>query len=141
MFQGNLRYKLPVGALYCRSWTVIPEKDMQNHIIVAGVKVMAMRRPPRSVAVYFNIPTVPRPIAEGNHSLLKIWTCLQVPTSRRMDRDGPPVQSVQQRGTPALIEPQTPYQLFWNGAVPGSWCFGYPGTCWYRRVEGVPEHS
>jgi hypothetical protein len=141
MFQGNLWYKLSVGALYRRNPTVIPEKDMQDHAIVACVEVMAVCRPPGGVTVDFDIPAVPRFIVEGNRSLLKIWTCLQVPTSRRMDHDGSPIQSVQPRGTPTLIEPQALYQLLWNRVAPGSWCFGKPGTRWYRRVEGVPEHG
>ena len=45
MFQGDLRYKLPVGASDLGSLTVIPEKDVQDHIIVAWVEVMAMRLP------------------------------------------------------------------------------------------------
>jgi hypothetical protein len=81
MFQGDLRYKLPVGASHLRSLTVIPQKDVQNHIIVACIEVMAVRRPPGGIAVYFDIPAVASPIAEGNTGLLKIWTCLQVPTS------------------------------------------------------------
>jgi hypothetical protein len=113
---------------------------MQDDIIVACVEVMAVRRPPGGIAVYFDIPAVARPIDEGNRGLLKIWTCLQVPTSRRMDNNFSPVQSVQQRGTPTLIEPQAPYQLFWNSAVPGYWRFGNPGTRWHRGVEGVPGH-
>ena len=92
---------------------------MQDHIIVACVEVMAVCRPSGGIAVYFDVPALPRPITEGNRSLLKIGTCLQVPTSRRTDNDFSPVQSAQQRGTPALIEPQAPYQLFRNSAVPG----------------------
>ena len=81
MFQGDLRYKLPIGASHLRSLTVIPQKDMQDHIIVACVEVMTMRCPPGGIAVYFDIPAMAYPINEGNSSLLKIRTCLQVPTS------------------------------------------------------------
>ena len=92
MFQGDLWYKLPVGASHLRSLTVIPQKDMQDHIIVACVEVMAVRRPPGGIAVYFDIPAVAYTIDEGNTGLLKIWTCLQVPTSWRVDNNFSPVQ-------------------------------------------------
>src|SRR5712691_8581506 len=114
MFQGDLRYKLPVSASYLRSLTVIPQKDMQDHIIVACVEVMAVRRPPGGIAVYFDIPTVAYPIGEGNTGLLEIRARLQVPTPRRVDNNCSPVQGAQRRGAPTLIEPQAPYQLFWN---------------------------
>ena len=76
MFQGDLRYKLPVSASHLRSLTVVPQKDMQDHIIVACIEVMAVCRPSRSIAVYFNIPTVAYPIDEGNTGVLKIRSCL-----------------------------------------------------------------
>ena len=76
MFQGDLRYKLPIGASHLRSLPVIPQKDMQNHIIITCVEVMAMRRPPGGIAVYFDIPAVAYTIDEGNTGLLKIRTCL-----------------------------------------------------------------
>ena len=102
---------------------------------------MAGGRPPGGIAVYFDIPAVAYTIDEGNTGLLKIWTCLQVPTSWRVDNNFSPVQRTQRRRAPTLIEPQAPYQLFWNGAVPGYWRFGDPGTRWHRRVEGVPGHG
>ena len=92
MFQGDLRYKLSVGASHLRGLPVIPQKDMQDHIIVACVEVMAMRRPPRGIAVYFDIATVVYAIGEGDTGLLKIWTCLQVPTSWRVYKNFSPVQ-------------------------------------------------
>ena len=61
MFQGDLRYKLPVGASHLRSLTVIPQKDMQDHIIVACVEVMAVCCPPGGITVYFDIPAVAYP--------------------------------------------------------------------------------
>src|SRR5215467_7196040 len=140
MFQGDLRYKLPVSASHLRGLPVIPQKDMQDHIIVACIEVMAVRRPPGGIAVYFDIPAVVYSISEGNTGLLKIWTCLQVPTSWRVHKNFSPVQRAQWRRAPTLIEPQAPYQLFWNGALPGGWRFGDPGTCWHHRIEGVPGH-
>src|SRR5215471_16360411 len=97
MFQSDLRYKLPVGASHFRSLTVIPQKDMQHHIIVAYVEVMAVCRPPGGIAVYFDIPAGAYPIGEGNAGLLKIWTCLQIPTSWRVDNHFSPVQRAQRR--------------------------------------------
>jgi hypothetical protein len=41
--------------------------------------------------VYFDIPTVAYPIDEGNTGLLKIWACLQVPSSRRVDNHFSPI--------------------------------------------------
>jgi len=119
VFQGNLGYKLPVGASHLKGLTVVPQKDMEDHIIVTCVEVMAVRRPPGGIAVYFDIPAVAYPIDEGNTGLLKIWTCLQVPTSWRVDKNFSTVQRAQRRRAPTLIEPQASYQLFWNGAVPG----------------------
>ena len=57
-----------------------------------------------------------------------------------MDNNFSPIQRAQRRRAPTLIEPQAPYQLFWDGAMPGYWRFGDPGTRWHRRVEGVPGH-
>src|SRR2546421_3578931 len=105
MFQGDLRYKLPVSASYLRSLTVIPQKDMQDHIIVACVEVMAVRRPPGGIAVYFDVPAVAHTIDEGNTGLLKIRAGLQVPTSWRVDHNFSPVQRAQWRRAPTLIEP------------------------------------
>jgi hypothetical protein len=76
MFQGNLRDKLPVGTSHRRGLTVIPQKDVEDHIIITLVEVMTVRRPPGGIAVYFDIPTVTYAIDEGNTGLLKIWTCL-----------------------------------------------------------------
>jgi hypothetical protein len=94
MFQSNLGYRLPVSASHLRGLTVVPQKDMQNHIIVAWVKVMAVRRPPRGIAVYLDVPAVASTIDEGDTGLLKIRTCLQVPTSWRVDSDFSPVQGI-----------------------------------------------
>ena len=58
----------------------------------------------------FRHPRVAYTIDEGN-SLLKIWTCLQVPTSWH-DNNFSPIQGAQRRRAPTLIEPQAPYQLF-----------------------------
>ena len=109
MFQGDLRYKLPVGASDLGSLAVIPEKDVQDHIIVAWVEVMAMRYPPGGIAVYFDIPPVACTIDEGNTGLLKIRASLQVPTPRRMDSNLSTVQCAQRCGAPTLIEPQAPH--------------------------------
>jgi hypothetical protein len=92
LFQGDLGYGLPVSASHLGGLTVVPHKDMENHIIVACVEVMAVRRPPGGIAVYLDIPAMASTIAKGNTGLLKIRTCLQVPTSWRMDDDFPPVQ-------------------------------------------------
>src|SRR6266705_127087 len=140
MFQGDLRYKLSVGASDLGSLTVIPEKDVQDHIIVAWVEVMAMRYPPGGIAVYFDIPSLACTIDEGNTGLLKIRASLQVPTPRRMDSNLSTVQCAQRYGAPTLIEPQAPHQLFRDAAVPGYWCFGDPGTRWRCRIEVVPRH-
>ena len=140
MFQGNLRYGLPIGASYLRSLAIVPQKDVQDYIIVALVEVMTVRRPSRGIAVYFDVPTVTYTIDEGNTRLLKIRTCLQVPAPRRVDSNFSPVQRTQRRRAPTLIEPQTPDQLFWDSAVPGRWRFSNPGTRRHRRVEGVPGH-
>ena len=140
MFQGDLRYRLSVGASHLGGLPVIPQKDMQDHIIVACVEVMTVRRPPGGIEVYFDIPAVAYPIDEGNTGLLKIWTRLQVPTSWRVDYNFSPVQRAQRRRAPTLIEPQALYQLFWNGAVPDYWRFSDPGTRWHGRIEGVPGY-
>jgi hypothetical protein len=95
MFQGDLCYRLPVSASHLRGLTVVPQKDMENHIIVACVEVMAVRRPPGGIAVYFDIPAVAYTIDEGNTGLLKIRACLQVPTSWRVDYNFSPVQRLQ----------------------------------------------
>ena len=92
MFQGNLRYRLSVGASHLRSLPVIPQKDMENHIIVACVEVMAVCCPPRGIAVYFDIPPVPCTINKGNTGLLKIRASLQVPAPRRVDSNLSTVQ-------------------------------------------------
>jgi hypothetical protein len=68
---------------------------MENHVIVACVEVMAVCHPPGGIAVYFNIPAVAYSIDEGNTGLLKIRTCLQVPTSWRVDNNFSPVQRLQ----------------------------------------------
>jgi hypothetical protein len=52
---------------------------------------MAVRRPPGGIAVYFDISALAYAIDEGNTGLLKIWTCLQVPTSWRVDNNFSPV--------------------------------------------------
>jgi hypothetical protein len=85
-------YRLPVGTSHFRSLTVIPQKDMENHIIVACVEVMTVRRPPGGIAVYLDIPAVAYTINEGNTGLLKIRTCLQIPTAWRVDNNFSPVQ-------------------------------------------------
>jgi hypothetical protein len=76
MFQGDLRDKLPVGTARLRGLAVIPQKDVENHIIITLVEVMAVRRPPRGIAVYFDIATVTYTIDKSNTGLLKIRTCL-----------------------------------------------------------------
>jgi hypothetical protein len=76
MFQGDLRDKLPIGTSHLRSLTVIPQKDMQDHMIVTCVEVMTVCRPPGGIAVYFDIPAVAYTIDEGNTGLLKIRPCL-----------------------------------------------------------------
>src|SRR5262245_43085854 len=108
---------------------------MQDHIIVAYVEVMTVRRPPGGIAVYLDITAVAYPIDEGNTGLLKIRACLQIPSSWRVDNHFSPVQRAQRRRVPTLIEPQAPYQLFWDGAMPGCWRFGDPSTRWHCRVE------
>jgi len=65
---------------------------MENHIIVAWVEVMMVRRPPGGIAVYLDIPAVAYTINESNTGLLKIWTRLQIPTSWRVDNNFSPVQ-------------------------------------------------
>jgi hypothetical protein len=65
---------------------------MENHIIVACVEVMAVRRPPGGIAVYLDIPMVACTISEGKTGLLKIRTCLHIPTSWRVDNDFSPVE-------------------------------------------------
>jgi hypothetical protein len=109
MFQGDLKYRLSVGTLHLGGLPVIPQKDMQDHIIVACVEVMAVRRPPGSIAMYFNIPALAYTFDEGNTGLLKIWACLQVPTTWRMHNNFSPVQRAQWRRAPTLIEPQASY--------------------------------
>jgi hypothetical protein len=76
MFQGDLRDQLPIGAPHLKGLAVIPQKDVQNHIIVAYVKMMAVCCPPGGIAVNFDIPALTYTIDEGNTSLLKIWTGL-----------------------------------------------------------------
>jgi len=76
MFQGDLRYKLSVGTSHLRSLAVVPQKDVEDHIIITLVEVMAVRRPPRGIAVYFDIPTATYTIDESNTGLLKIRTGL-----------------------------------------------------------------
>jgi hypothetical protein len=65
---------------------------MENHLIVAWVEVMTVRRPPGGIAVYLDIPAVAYTINESNTGLLKIWTRLQIPTSWRVDNNFAPVQ-------------------------------------------------
>ena len=139
MFQGDLRYKLPVGASDLGSLAVIPEKDVQDHIIVAWVEVMAMRYPPGGIAVYFDIPPMACTIDECNTGLLKIRTSLEIPAPRRVYQELSAVQRAQWRGTPTLIEPQAPYQLFGDGTVPGGRCLGNPGTHWHPSIESLPR--
>jgi hypothetical protein len=72
--------------------TVIPQKNMENHIIIAWVEMMTMRRPPGGIAVYLDIPAVAYTISKGNTGLVKIRTCLQIPTAWRVDDNFSPVQ-------------------------------------------------
>jgi hypothetical protein len=53
---------------------------------------MAVRRPSGGIAVYFDISAVTYTIDEGNTGLLKVRTCLQVPTSWRVDNNFSSVQ-------------------------------------------------
>jgi len=81
-FEGYLRDKLPIGALYRGCRTVIPQKDMQDHAIVACVEMVAVGYPPRGRAVDFHIPPVALTADKFNAGLVKIRTSLEVPTPR-----------------------------------------------------------
>src|SRR5712691_10812679 len=108
MFQGDLREQLPIGASDLGGLTVIPQKDVQDHVIVAWVEMMAVRRPSGGIAVYFDVPPVACTIDKRHTGLLKIRPSLQVPTPRRVDNEFSTVQRAQRRGAPTLIEPQAP---------------------------------
>ena len=126
VFQGDLGDGLPVGPHGHRVLAVVPQEDVQHHVVVTRVGVMPVGRPAGGVAVDFHVAAAPLAVGKGDGGLLKIGAGVDVPASRGMHGEGLAVQGAQGGGTPAGVEPQAVQQFFRDQALPVERRFGHP---------------
>ena len=118
----------PSARLTISSLAVVPQEDVQDHVVVARVEVVAVGGPAGGEAVQLDVAAPPRAVADGKGGLPEIGAGVHVPPAGGMHRNRAAVQGAKPRRAPARVVPETVQQLFRNQALPVERRFGDPAV-------------